>query len=144
MIALYSSRPGREILLILNSGGVVMLMQLSKSLSLPVGIGASFPKVLISSASWNVLSFSALLQGVQSSPSSPSALLPSSSSSSLCFFLPMIVIVVIVLWQLWLFYWCSLRFLSLRCHDHNLEWFLLLRSHAVAPTDVTHPLVLVV
>jgi hypothetical protein len=60
------------------------------------------------------------------------------------FFLPMIVIVVIVLWQLWLFYWCSLRFLSLRCHDHNLKWFLLLRSHAVAPTDVTHPLVLVV
>jgi hypothetical protein len=43
------------------------------------------------------------------------------------FFLPMIVIVVIVLRQLWLFYWCSLRFLSLRCHDHNLEWLLLLR-----------------
>jgi hypothetical protein len=43
------------------------------------------------------------------------------------FFFPMIVIVVIVLQQLWLFYWCSLRFLSLRCHDHNLEWFLLLR-----------------
>jgi hypothetical protein len=44
--------------------GVVMLMQFSKSLSLPVGIGASFPKVLISSVSWNVSSFSALLQGV--------------------------------------------------------------------------------
>jgi hypothetical protein len=43
------------------------------------------------------------------------------------FFLPMIVVVVIVLRQLWLFYRCSLRFLSLRCHDHNLEWFLLLR-----------------
>jgi hypothetical protein len=43
------------------------------------------------------------------------------------FFLPMIVIVVIVLRQRWLFYQCSLRFLSLRCHDHNLEWFLLLR-----------------
>jgi hypothetical protein len=43
------------------------------------------------------------------------------------FFLPMIVIVVIILRQLWLFYRCSLRFLSLRCHDHNLEWFLLLR-----------------
>jgi hypothetical protein len=43
------------------------------------------------------------------------------------FFLPMIVIVVVVLRQLWLFYRCSLRFLSLRCHDHNLEWFLLLR-----------------
>jgi hypothetical protein len=34
---------------------------------------------------------------------------------------------IVVLRQLWLFYWCSLRFLSLRCHDHNLEWFLLLR-----------------
>jgi uncharacterized membrane protein len=43
------------------------------------------------------------------------------------FFFPMIVIVVAVLRQLWLFYRCSLRFLSLRCHDHNLEWFLLLR-----------------
>jgi hypothetical protein len=43
------------------------------------------------------------------------------------FFLPMIVIVVVVLRQLWLFYRCSLRFLSLMCHDHNLEWFLLLR-----------------
>jgi hypothetical protein len=43
------------------------------------------------------------------------------------FFLPMIVIVVVVLRQLWLFYRCSLRFLSLRCHDHNLKWFLLLR-----------------
>jgi hypothetical protein len=43
------------------------------------------------------------------------------------FFLPMIVVVVIVLWQLWLFCRCSLRFLSLKCHDHNLEWFLLLR-----------------
>jgi hypothetical protein len=43
------------------------------------------------------------------------------------FFLPMIVVVVIVLRQLWLFYRCSLRFSSLRCHDHNLEWFLLLR-----------------
>jgi hypothetical protein len=31
------------------------------------------------------------------------------------FFLPMIVIVVVVLRQLWLFYRCSLRFLSLRC-----------------------------
>jgi hypothetical protein len=39
----------------------------------------------------------------------------------------MIVVVVLVLRQLWLFCWCSLRFLSLRCHDHNLEWFLLLR-----------------
>jgi hypothetical protein len=43
------------------------------------------------------------------------------------FFLPMIVIVVVVLRQLRLFYRCSLRFLSLRCHDHNLKWFLLLR-----------------
>jgi hypothetical protein len=43
------------------------------------------------------------------------------------FFLPMIIVLVIVLRQLWLFYRCSLRFLSLRCHDHNLEWFLLLR-----------------
>jgi hypothetical protein len=43
------------------------------------------------------------------------------------FFLPMIVIVVVVLRQLWLFYRCSLRFLSLRCHNHNLEWFLFLR-----------------
>jgi hypothetical protein len=43
------------------------------------------------------------------------------------FLLPMIIIVVIVLQQLWLFYRCSLRFLSLMCHDHNLEWFLLLR-----------------
>jgi hypothetical protein len=43
------------------------------------------------------------------------------------FFLPMIVIVVVVLRQLWLFYRCSLRFLSLRCHNNNLEWFLLLR-----------------
>jgi hypothetical protein len=43
------------------------------------------------------------------------------------FFLPMIVVVVIVLWQLWLFYQCSQRFLSLRCYNHNLEWFLLLR-----------------
>jgi hypothetical protein len=43
------------------------------------------------------------------------------------FFLPMIVVVVIVLWQLWLFYQCSLRFLSLKCYNHNLEWFLLLR-----------------
>jgi hypothetical protein len=43
------------------------------------------------------------------------------------FFLPMIIIVVVILRQLWLFYRCSLRFLSLRCHDHNLEWFLLLR-----------------
>jgi hypothetical protein len=43
------------------------------------------------------------------------------------FFLPMIIIVVVVLRQLWLFYRCSLRFSSLRCHNHNLEWFLLLR-----------------
>jgi hypothetical protein len=43
------------------------------------------------------------------------------------FFLPVIVVVLVVLRQLWLFYQCSLRFLSLRCHDHNLEWFLLLR-----------------
>jgi hypothetical protein len=43
------------------------------------------------------------------------------------FFFPMIVVVVVVLRQLWLFCRCSLRFLSLRCHDHNLEWFLLLR-----------------
>jgi hypothetical protein len=43
------------------------------------------------------------------------------------FFLPMILVVVIVLRQLWLFCQCSLRFLSLRCHDHNLKWFLLLR-----------------
>jgi hypothetical protein len=43
------------------------------------------------------------------------------------FFLPMIIVLVIVLRQLWLFYRCSLRFLSLRYHDHNLEWFLLLR-----------------
>jgi hypothetical protein len=43
------------------------------------------------------------------------------------FFLRMIIVMVVVLWQLWLFYRCSLRFLSLRCHDHNLEWFLLLR-----------------
>jgi hypothetical protein len=50
--------------LILNYGGVVMLMWFSKSLSLPVGIGASSPKVLISSASWNVSSFSASLKGV--------------------------------------------------------------------------------
>jgi hypothetical protein len=42
-------------------------------------------------------------------------------------FFPMIVIVVVVLRQLWLFYQCSLRFLSLRCHNHNLEWFILLR-----------------
>jgi hypothetical protein len=41
------------------------------------------------------------------------------------FFLSLVM--VVVLWQLWLFYRCSLRFLSLRCHDHNLEWFLLLR-----------------
>jgi hypothetical protein len=60
-IALYSSQPGHGILLILNSGGVVMLMWFNKSLSLAVGIGASSPKVLISSASWNILSFSALL-----------------------------------------------------------------------------------
>jgi hypothetical protein len=45
----------------------------------------------------------------------------------IAFFFPMIVIVVVVLRQLWLFYRCSLRFLSLRCHDHDLEWFLLLR-----------------
>jgi hypothetical protein len=71
IIALYSSQPGRGILLILNSGGVVILMRFSKSLSLfskslslPVGMGASFPKVLISSASLNVSSFSVLLQGV--------------------------------------------------------------------------------
>jgi hypothetical protein len=37
------------------------------------------------------------------------------------FFLPVIIVVVVVLRQLWLFYRCSLRFLSLRCHDHNLE-----------------------
>jgi hypothetical protein len=43
------------------------------------------------------------------------------------FFLPMIIVVVVVLWQLLLFYRCSLRFLSLRCHNHNLEWFILLR-----------------
>jgi hypothetical protein len=43
------------------------------------------------------------------------------------FFLPMIVIMVVVLRQLWLFYRCSLRFLSLRCHNHNLEWLILLR-----------------
>jgi hypothetical protein len=48
----------------MSTGGVVMLMWFSKSLSLPVGIGDSFSKVLISSASWNVSSFSALLQGV--------------------------------------------------------------------------------
>jgi hypothetical protein len=63
-IALYSSQPGRGILLILSSGGVVMLMWFIKSLSQPVGIGASSPKVLFSSASWNVSSFSTLLQGV--------------------------------------------------------------------------------
>jgi hypothetical protein len=39
-------------------------MWFNKSLSLPVGIVASSPKVLISSASWNVSSFSALLHGV--------------------------------------------------------------------------------
>jgi hypothetical protein len=44
--------------------GVVMLMWFNKSLNQPVGIGASSPKVLISLASWNVSSFSALLQGV--------------------------------------------------------------------------------
>jgi hypothetical protein len=33
----------------LNSGGVVMFRWFSNSLSLPVGIGASFPAVLISS-----------------------------------------------------------------------------------------------
>jgi hypothetical protein len=49
-IALHSSQSGHEILLILNSSGVVMLMRFSKSLSLLVGIEASFPKVLISSA----------------------------------------------------------------------------------------------
>jgi hypothetical protein len=43
------------------------------------------------------------------------------------FFLPTIVIVVVVLRQLWLFYRCSVRLLSLRYHDHNLEWFLILR-----------------
>jgi hypothetical protein len=43
-IALYSSQPGREILLILNFGGVVMLMRFSKSLSLPVGIGLYLQK----------------------------------------------------------------------------------------------------
>jgi hypothetical protein len=43
------------------------------------------------------------------------------------FFLPTIVIVVIVLRQLWLFYRCSVRLLSLRHHDHNPEWFLILR-----------------
>jgi hypothetical protein len=41
------------------------------------------------------------------------------------FFLSLVM--VVVLRQLWLFYRCSLRFLSLRCHDHNLEWFLLLK-----------------
>jgi hypothetical protein len=41
------------------------------------------------------------------------------------FFLSLVM--VVVLRQVWLFYRCSLRFLSLRCHDHNLEWFLLLR-----------------
>jgi hypothetical protein len=61
-LVLFSARGG--ILLILNSGGVVMLMQFSKSLSLLVGIGASSPKVLISSTSWNVSSFSVFLQGV--------------------------------------------------------------------------------
>jgi hypothetical protein len=48
---LYSSHPGHGTLLILNFGGVVMSIQFSKSFSLPMGIGASFLKVLISSAS---------------------------------------------------------------------------------------------
>jgi hypothetical protein len=64
MIALYSSHPGCRTLLILNSGGVVMSMRFSKSLSVPVGIRASFSKVLISSASHYVSSFSASLKVV--------------------------------------------------------------------------------
>jgi hypothetical protein len=47
------------------------------------------------------------------------------------FFLPMIVVVVVVLWQLLLFYRCTLRFLSLKCHDHNLKWFIILRRVAL-------------
>jgi hypothetical protein len=44
-----------------RSGDVDAVQQISQSAS---GIRASFPKVLISSASWNVSSFLALLQGV--------------------------------------------------------------------------------
>jgi hypothetical protein len=69
MIALYSSRLGHETLLILNSGRVVMSMWFSKSLSLLVGIGASFLVVLISSASRYIFSFLESLKGVKSSSS---------------------------------------------------------------------------
>jgi hypothetical protein len=37
------------------------------------------------------------------------------------FFLTMIIVVVVVLRRMWLFCRCSLRFLSPKCHDHNLE-----------------------
>jgi hypothetical protein len=64
MIALYSSHPGHGTLLILNSGEVLMSLWFSKSLSLLVGIEASFPKDLISSVSWYISSFSTSLKGV--------------------------------------------------------------------------------
>jgi hypothetical protein len=58
------SRPRHEILLILNSGVVMMPMHPSRSHSLPMGIITSFPKVFISSASWYIFSFSASLEGL--------------------------------------------------------------------------------
>jgi hypothetical protein len=39
-----------------------------------------------------------------------------------------VVVVLIILWQLLIFCCCSLGFMSLRCHNHNLKGLLLLRN----------------
>jgi hypothetical protein len=61
-LVLFSARAQNSLdLKLWQSGDVDAVQQIPQS---AVGIGASSPKVLISSASWNISSFSVLLQGV--------------------------------------------------------------------------------
>jgi hypothetical protein len=131
MIALYSSWPGHRILLILNigrSGDVDAVQQIPQSASGNRGfISKSFDLIGIVER--------LILLGI--APRSVVFIFFAFSLVALFFFflillfLPMIVVVVVVRRQLLLFCRCSLRFLSLRYHNHNLEWFILLRRVVV-------------
>jgi hypothetical protein len=113
-ITLYSSHPGHKTLLTLNSGGVVLPTRFSNSLSLPVGIRASFSEVLISSVMRYSFS-SKSLKGVLSSSSSSASSLPSSSSSSFSS-------------SSWSSSWLSFCVFSRRYRDYYIKVVLLLRN----------------
>jgi hypothetical protein len=125
MITLYSSLPGHEILLILNSGGVVMFMRFSKSFSLLVGIGASFSK------SFDLVSVVEHLVFLDVALRSVVFIIFTFILVAFFFFLLIVLFLFLVMVMVLRHRLIFLRVFPCRYCDHNRERFILVRRVAL-------------